>query len=358
MADDAEDKTEEPSGRKLAKAREDGKIARSGDFNSAVVLLAGIAALSFFGADFVNSCSQLMRNSFLSFSQAYDLSDQWLSHLGADTLMFTLRILLPILLVLMLAGLTVNLLQVGLIFTTKPLEIDLSKLFNWKVILSLFGKQAWVELLKGLAKMFAVGYMVYDTIAGHFGQILSSMDMDLISISNLIVAIAFEMLWKVVLLLLLIGLVDWLYQKHRTHEQLKMTKQEVKEETKNTLGDPKIIAARRRAMFKMHKKFMMRDVPKATVVITNPTFIAIAIRYRRGLDQSPVVLAKGKRLIAERIRTIAKENGIPVVENKPLARAMYDEVKIGEAIPQEFYAGVAEVLAYVFSMGQRKAAFA
>lgn len=355
MAEDSEDKTEEPSGRKLAEARDRGQMGRSMDLNSGFMMLISVAALSWFGKEFSDSSMSIMRIYFGSLSYVPEPSDQWFSFLGAQVLKQTLDLLWPILLVLLLAGLVINLLQVGLNFTTKPLEFDLGKVFSWKAVTGLFGKQAWVELLKGVAKMALVGWVAYDCIQDRYEDLLMSVDMEFQSFVWLLLDVSFEMLWKVALLLLILGIADWTYQKRKNHNELKMTKEEAKEETRNSMGDPKMVAARKQAMAKMHRQFMMKEVPKATVVITNPTFIAIAIRYDRSVDQVPVVVAKGKRLIAQKIRDLAVENGIPIVENKPLARGMFDFVQPGEPIPAEFFNGVAEILAYVFNLEQRKA---
>lgn len=355
MAEDSEDKTEEPSGRKLSEARDRGQVGRSMDLNSGFIMLISVTALSWFGKEFSDTSMSIMRIYFGSLSYVPEPTDQWFSFLGTQVLKQTLDLLWPILLMLLLAGLLINLLQVGLNFTTKPLEFDLGKVFNWKAVTGLFGAQAWVELLKGVTKMALVGWVAYDCIQDRYEDLLMSIDMEFQSFVWLLLDVSFEMLWKVALLLLVLGIADWTYQKRKNHNELKMTKEEAKEETRNSMGDPKTISARKQAMAKMHRQFMMKEVPKATVVITNPTFIAIAIRYDRSVDQVPVVVAKGKRLIAQKIRELAVENGIPIVENKPLARGMFDFVQPGEPIPAEFFNGVAEILAYVFNLEQRKA---
>ena len=357
MAEDADDKTEDPSGRKLDEAKDRGQLGQSMDLNSAVILLAGIAAIAIFGAQFTQIAEDMMREIFGNLRNVAEPTDQWFVFLSTHVLQEAFNMLWPILLVLLVAGIVVNVLQVGISFTTKPLEFDLSKLFNWKALTQIFTRQAWIELLKGLAKMFVISWVAYDCIAKRYHDILTSSDMDIQAMVRLILDISWEMLWKVVLLLLILGIADSVYNKRKTFNELKMTKQEAKDENKNTMGDPQVIMARKRAMYKMHKKFMMHEVPKATVVITNPTFIAIAIRYNRNTDQVPIVVGKGKRLIAENIRKIATEHNIPIVENKALARAMYDQVHEGQEIPQEYFTGVAEILAYVFNMDQRKAAF-
>jgi flagellar biosynthetic protein FlhB len=166
--------------------------------------------------------------------------------------------------------------------------------------------------------------------------------------NSLMIDILVQMLLMIILFLSVLGAADLIYQKRKTHNDLKMTKQEVKDEHKNQEGDPKVIAARKRMMFAMHQKFMMKELPTATVVITNPTHLAIALRYERGKDQAPLVVGKGADKLAERIKQFAREHEVPIVENKPLARAMYPAIEIGDVIPSEFFAGVAEVLAFVF----------
>lgn len=356
MAEDNDDKTEDPSGRKLEEARDQGNLGRSQDFTSGVVLLTAVACVSIFGAEFTERSKAMMREMFGSIANVPVPTERWFTFLGTHVIKEMMDMVWPMLLTLLISGLLVNFLQVGFNFTTKPFEFDLKKIFSVSALTNMFGKQAFMELLKGLAKMAAVGWVAYDSIMSRFTDLLQSTDLDLTGIVRLILDISFDMLWKVVLLLLLIGIVDWIYQKRKNWNDLKMTKQESKDEAKNANGDPQTIGARRKAMLKMRQRFMMKDVPKATVVITNPTFIAIAIRYIRGEDEVPVVIAKGKRLIAQKIRDLASEHEIPVVENKALARGMYDHVQPGEAVPNEFFTGVAEILAYVLTMDKNKVA--
>jgi flagellar biosynthesis protein FlhB len=212
----------------------------------------------------------------------------------------------------------------------------------------MFGKSAWVELFKGVIKITIVGMISYSVIKKHHEDILYMADMQIGVFCAYMIDILVEMLLKIILFLIIFGIADLIYQKRKTHNEIKMSKHEVKDEHKNSEGDPKIIAARKRAMYKLHQQFMMKEVPKATVVITNPTHLAIALRYERGVDQVPFVVGKGADKLAERIKELAIENNVPIVENKPLARAMYDVVEIGDPLPAEFFAAVAEVLAYVF----------
>lgn len=357
MAEDAEDKTEDPSSKKLEEAREKGQIGRSMDLSSAALLGAGLSALMIFGDRFVALVKHFIVHTWDSIATVKNPSDEWVARLGYESLVGMLNMIWPILTALLLIGVSVNLAQVGLNFSAKPLEFKLSKIFNIKNLTRPFSKKAWIELLKGVFKITVIGFITYKVVLSYADDIAVLNNVEFLAMVSLFWSIAVELMWKVILFLFILGAADLLYQKQSTFKELKMTKQEVKEETKNTSGDPKMQAARKRVMMKMYQQFMSKEVPKATVVITNPTYIAIAIRYERGHDNAPLVVAKGKRLQADRIRQLAYENDVPVVENKTLARGMYDFVEVGDEVPEDFYEGVAEVLAYVFTMDQKKAEF-
>ncbi len=352
MADDSDDKTEEPTGKKLQDAKDNGQIGRSMDLSSAALLLAGLSAMAIYSGDFVNNCMGIMREYFAGYA-GWEPSVANLSSLGVHLLTEMIDMLAPILAILMVTGIVVNVLQVGVNFTSKPLEPNFARLFSISNLTRLFGKDTWIELLKSVIKIVAVGFLAYKVVAGRFEEILYAPDMEIGVFAALVVDILVELLIKIIMLLLVIGVADFFYQKWKTRNDLKMSKNEVKDEAKNSQGDPKVQSARRRAMLKMHQQFMMKEVPKATVVITNPTHLAIALRYDRGKDQVPFVVAKGHDKLAEKIKQVARDHDVAVVENKPLARAMYDVVEVGEALPQEFFAGVAEVLAFVFNSRQK-----
>jgi flagellar biosynthetic protein FlhB len=204
--------------------------------------------------------------------------------------------------------------------------------------------------------MAVVGLVGYKVVASHYGTYMLLADMSLGQFCHMLFSISVEIIIKSTLVLFAIGIADLVYQKRKVHSELKMSKSEVKDEAKQSEGDPHVKGKIRSLRLQMHRNFMMKELPKATVVITNPTFIAIAIRYTQGLDTAPVVVAKGKRLIAERIRDVAKQNSIPIVEDKPLARGLFDIAEPGEQIPEEFFAAVAEILAYVYSLKGNRAA--
>ncbi len=346
MAED-EEKTEEPTSKKKNEAIKKGQIGRSMDLSSAISLSAALFGFYIFGGDFASKCQSIMREFFTAYVDWQPTIGNF-SALAIHVLYLVIGLLTPLLLLFLFVGLVGNLSQVGLHFTLDKLKPKFSNVFSLGGIKRMFGKAAWVELFKGIIKVSIVGWIAYAIIKSHSDDILYMADMQIGVFCAYILDIIVEILKKVILFLIILGIIDLIYQKRKTHNDIKMTKNEVKDEHKNSEGDPKVMAARKRAMYKMHQQFMMKEVPTATVVITNPTHLAIALRYERGKDQVPLVIAKGADKIAERIKLLAIENEVPIVENKPLARAMYDVVEPGDPLPAEFFAAVAEVLATVF----------
>lgn len=348
MADDS-DKTEEPTEKRKREARKKGQVAKSQDLNSGAVLFFALLALVFFGEHMGDELKLFMVQTFLQIS-TFDLNITNLVQFGYKAVFAVAWAIYPILIVLVIAGVLINVLQTGFLVSTYNLQPKFSKIFKMEGIKKLFSPTSLVELVKNMAKMLIVVWIGYDVIMSRYSEILGLVEKEIGSFLALLLSISFEISIKVALLLLLLGILDFIYQKRKTYNSMKMTKEEVKDERKQSEGDPEVKKKIRQTMMEMYQKMMMQEVPKATVVITNPTFIAIAIGYKRGVDSVPKVLAKGKRLTAERIRDIARENEIPIVEDKPLARAMYDIIEPGDALPEEFFNAVAEVLAYVYSM--------
>jgi flagellar biosynthetic protein FlhB len=354
MAEDKDDKTEDPTAKRKGEAKKKGQIAQSQDMSSAIMLLAGIVALMIYGGRMMDHIQILMLDSFRMIP-TFQYSEDNLLHLLNEVVQKFVMTIYPILLLLLIVGVTGQIFQKGASFYWERLQPKFDKVFNPASVFGqlkkiFFSKDTMVMMLKNIAKMLAIGWVAYDVLKGEFENMLYLVARDLMQMIGLILEIALEIAIKVAVLLLVLGILDFIYQKRKTFNDLKMSKQEVKDEQRMMMGDPKVIAQRKQAMYKMYQQFMMQKVPEATVVITNPTFIAIAIRYNRGEDEVPMVVAKGKRKTAERIRDLATESDIPIVENKALARAMYDEVEPGDGIPAEFFNSVAEVLAYVFSM--------
>jgi flagellar biosynthetic protein FlhB len=257
---------------------------------------------------------------------------------------------------IMIIGTVANLVQVGFRFTLQPLAPKMEKLNLLTGAKRLLSLRSIVEMVKDIAKLLLIGAIAFFTIKGEFGKFIGLWDVSPGALWVFLLSVSFDIVLRVSLVLLVISIIDFFYQRYEYEKQLKMTKQEVKEERKQMDGDPQIKSRVRSLQREMARRRMMQEVPKATVVVTNPTYIAIAIRYEPDAMQTPKVVAKGKRLMAEQIKKKALELSIPIVEDKPLARAMYDKVEPGDDIPMEFFAAVAEVLAYVYRLKKKEAA--
>lgn len=351
--EDGTEKSEEPTSKRKGEAKRKGQVAQSQDFGNGIMLAAGFIALWILGDDLWHAI-QLHFVQSIKLASTFEYTEQYMLILMQNQLRWMARNLLPLMLTFLIVGMTTAILQKGFGWYWEKLKPDFGKVFSPKKLASglkkiFFSKQTLFNLGKNLLKMIAISIVIYWVLSDRFEELLFLIDHDFMQICLIILSIAAEIAWKVILLLILIGIIDFIYQKRKLHSELKMTKQEVKDENKQVMGDPKVLAKRKQMLMQMYQSNMMKQVPEATVVITNPTFIAIALRYRQGEDNVPLVLGKGKRKVAEKIRNIAEEHNIPVVQNKPLARAMYDQIDVGDTIPAEFYNSVAEILAFVIS---------
>ena len=258
-----------------------------------------------------------------------------------------LRLAAPFLAAGFVFAIVISIVQVGWQVSTKPLEPKLDKFNPVNGFKRIFSKDSLFNLLMSILKIVLVFYVAYTCIKGHNLFILYEIPLN--QAISLIGDIIIDTGLRISLCYLVVGLADYIYQRHRFNEDMKMTKQEVKDEYKNTEGDPQIKGQQRQRMREASQRRMMQDVPKADVVITNPTHIAVAIRYDAEIENAPTVVAKGEDYLAAKIKETAKENGVEIMENKPLARALYATVEVGEQIPPELYQAVAEILALVYS---------
>jgi flagellar biosynthetic protein FlhB len=355
MSAEDDGKTEDPTGKKVDEARNKGMVGRSMDFNSAVVLMAGTLLIGMFSDRLVLGMEHAMIESFSAIGNFEEIPGM-LQDLGRQGLIGILLMLMPVVLGITVVSVTTNIAQGGFLWSWEPIGPNFGKVFSLGGLKKIFSPSSFVEIIKGMAKMTVIGVIAYYVIAKHYEEYLALADMSLTQFCSLLFSVSMEVVIKSTMILLILGVADLVYQKRKLKNELKMSKTEVKDEAKQSEGDPHVKGKIRGLRLQMHKNFMMKELPKATVVITNPTFIAIAIRYTQGMDPAPVVVAKGKRLIAERIRDEARKHDIPIVEDKPLARGLYDIVQPGEEIPEEFFAAVAEILAYVYSLKGTRAA--
>ena len=341
------EKTEEPTAKKRADARKKGQVGRSQELNTAFVLLVGFFTLKLLWDSIYLSIASYTTYVFTNLNQSVDTEN--IIHIFIGIIVVLAKTAFPIMFAIMLIGLAINFFQVGLTFNTESIEFKLDKLNPINGFGRIFSKRSLVELAKSFFKILVIGFFLYRFIHEQILAMPQFMFFDLTTSLALVAEIIFQMAFIVIGVIMIMALMDYGYQKWQTTQDLKMTKQEVKDEMKQSEGDPQIKGKIRQKQRQMAMARMMKEVPKADVIVTNPTHYAIALSYQQGMS-APLVVAKGQDLVAQRIKEIAREARVPIIENKPLARAIYAAVQIGDAIPQELYQAVAEVLAYVYRL--------
>ncbi len=352
MAEDMGDKTEAPTPRRLEEAREKGQVAKSMDLSAAVGLLAGLIALNSYGSLITEKFIDMFQWSLavdLSVTNANDL----LEESRIVVIRNTLAILGPIFVVLFVCSLVVNVLQVGFILTGKPLTPSFEKISPISGFKRIFSSRSLVKTILSLAKIGIIGLVAGQTITEQMDTIVSLSGLDFIKIMAAGGSMTFTLGVRICLILLVLALIDYAYQKFKHHEDLKMSKEEVKEEMKRMEGDPYMRQRRRSVARQLASQRMAQAVPKADVIITNPTELALALKYDPENMPAPKLVAKGSGYMAQRIRRIALDAGVPIVERKPLARALFKSCEVGDYIPPDMYKAVAEVLAYVFELNEK-----
>ncbi len=350
MADgETGEKTEAGTGKQREKAREEGTVAKSQEVSSAILLLVGMTILVAGGAHFSRVLGE---NASYLFSQAHILapSNQFgIRELMSNNMQVIGIALAPLLTGVLIASIAANVMQVGFKITPKSLEFKGSKLNPIAGMKKFFQATVYFDLGKNLIKIGLISVLAYYTIKGVMDQVVSMPLLSLPAVVSFAKVIFIKLMAKLLFLMAVIAVFDWFWQKHRYEDNIKMTKHEVKQESKDVEGDPQIKARIRNMQFEMSRKRMLADVPTADAVITNPTHFAVAIKYIAG-QAAPIVVAKGQDNIAQIIKKIARKHRVPVIENKPLARGLYAQVEIGNPIPESLFQAVAEVLAYVYRL--------
>jgi len=349
---DLQEKTEQATPRKRSEARKKGQVGKSREIPSVAVLLAGLSTLYLFGAYMYNHIKSVMQDTF-SMIAAPNLNLAEFLAFGNIVIERLIVVVLPVMIAVFVTALLSNVLQIGWLLSWESVTPKLSKISPIKGIQKLFSKQTLMELFKSLAKLALVGVIAYVTIKGEMDRLPSLADMEVQGILLYILKIVFKIFIRVSMAMIFLASLDFWFQKWQYEQQLKMTKQEVKEEFKRTEGDPLIKSRIKRIQYEIAKRRMMQEVPKADVVVTNPVHLAIALQYDTAEMGAPTVLAKGAGEVAERIKTLAREHHIPIVENRELAQNLYKMVEIGNEIPSILYHAVAEVLAYVYQLKKK-----
>jgi len=343
------EKSQDPTSHRRDQAREEGQVVHSQDLAAAVLLLVALVILLNMGSGLVNF--------FFGMGSEHWGGEAWMQLDGQSfnvhwwrILGLLARVFLPILGLFFLTGILVHLFQVGILFLPNKLIPDFSRLDPIQGFWRLFSLQSAVTVLLGMFKIGVVGSVAYFAFRAQQEEILALAGRDVPEIARFL---AETLLWiciKVAAALVILALLDYLYQYWRNEQSLKMTPEEVREEMKNLNGDPQMIARRRQVQRQLAQNRLKSAVPRADVVITNPTELAIAVHYDPQTMQAPVVVAKGAGVMAQRIRKLALEAGIPIVEKKPLAQLLFKEVELNHPIPDKMYSAVAEVLAYVYQL--------
>jgi len=344
-----QEKTERATPKKREDARKKGQVAKSREASSVAVLLAGLVFFWFGSSGMVEQMMALTR-WLLVRSARFNLDSSNILSLSTDLVYRILVLILPLFLAGLFMGLLVNYLQVGFVLSAESVQPKFSKIDPIQGFTRLFSLKSLVELVKSVFKIFIVGFVVYLVIRGEVERFVLLVDQSAGGILLYIGGVAFKIVLSVCLVLIALALFDYVYQKWEFEKDLRMTKQEVKDESKQSEGDPLIKARIRRLQRDAARKRMMANVPKADVVITNPTHLAVALVYDQARMSAPKVVAKGAGFIAEHIRDIARKNNVSIVNNKPLAQVLYKKVDVDEMIPANLYRAVAEVLAFVYGI--------
>jgi len=350
MAETGQEKTEQATGKKLSESRERGSVAKSVEISSLAVFTAGLLSIFLMQKHISKGFSELSIKIFSDLN-SFTLTKDSVQGYAIKGILFYFYTLGPIFAIVFIAALAANYGQIGFKITPKSLAPKLSKfnpLSNLKNIF--FSTRSIFELSKSILKFLVIGYFTYSVLEGIVFQSLGLVDFSVEEIVNFMMDAGFTLLWKIVLVYALLAGIDFAYQKFKFKKDMMMTKQEVKEENRETEGDPHVKGKIRSIQIATARQRMMKEVPKADVVITNPTHFAIALKYEAGRDNAPKVIAKGVDELAQRIKKVAAENNIPLHEDRQLARALYKACDIGDEIPHNLFQAVAQILAYIFKL--------
>lgn len=350
---EGQEKSELATSKRLKDARDKGQVSKSQDVTTAAMMLIGGIAVFVFGGFIMENFQGFMSTIFSNIT-LYEITDANITHYSTYMLKYIASLILPLILLIFTIALISEVSQVGFHVASKKFTEGL----RWKQIFNpfsgikriFFSSNSLFELFKSLAKIGILSVIVFLTLRGKDDEIVGLMERPFSDIGSYMVSISFELVWKVASVYIFIAIIDYFYQKWKYAEDMKMTKQEVRDENKQMEGDPLIKSRLRSLMRGRLRRLMLDNVKKADVVITNPTHFAVAIKYEQGKMTAPIVIAKGADFIAAKIRNIAQENDIPIFEEPPLARALYFNVEINDEIPENLFKAVAQVLAYIYNL--------
>lgn len=349
MAEESgQERTETATGKRRQDFREKGQVAQSKEVATAGLFVLSLLLWSFYARKFWEQLELIYHDALIRLAD-FDVTAPQVVALAWDIGAIMANLLWPIFLVSLIVGFFASFLQVGPLWSTKVFKPDLNKFNPIKGMAKFVSKRSAVELVKSLSKIALIAYVAYLTVANEFESALYLSLLELDQTMVFLAKLAFLVMAKTCVIMIALAVIDFSFSRYEMEQKMKMTKQEIKEEFKETEGDP-LLKSRVRAMQQeMARKRMMAEVPKADVIITNPTHLSIAISYQRESMDAPQIVAKGADHLAFRIREIGREHKIPIIENKPLARTLYKQ-EVGEQIPEELFTAVAEILAYVYRL--------
>lgn len=349
------EKTEEPTAKKLDEARKDGQTAKSKDLVTAISLLALFVLCKVYIGALGNNLMGTFSEYYGMFEKVPTDAHEGMTHTMTSSIMQSVMMdivwfIFPVLIVALAIAILGNVLQQKWKVTTKPLKPTLSKISPLSGFKRMFSSRQLMELLKSIAMFAIIGIVVYQTVMDKIPLLYEMYDRTLMDVVSVTGETVIDLGIKISAIFLIVGFVDLIFQRRKFKSDMMMTKQEIKEEFKNTEGDPQIKGQIRRKMQEASRRRMMQALPEADVVITNPTHFAVALKYEPNEGKAPVVIAKGADYLAQQIKEKAREYDIAIVENKPLARVLYNNIDVGAEIPSELYQAVAEVLAFVYAL--------
>jgi flagellar biosynthetic protein FlhB len=349
----AEEKTEKATPKKRQDTRKKGQVAKSTDVNTAIILLLVFLFLWLFGRMLGGTLLNLLKHTFQTYI-LIDITEANFSSVFLELILEAAVVLLPIMLIALIAGVAASYMQVGVLFAPEAIKMKLSKLDPIKGAKRIFSIRALVELVKSLLKIGLAGLVVFVIIWHSLEEVMLLSQKSVADGFYIIAQLVVILGLSVAILLLILSIPDYLYQKYDHEKQIKMSKKDIKDEHKNMEGDPRIKSKRKQKQMEMAMQRMMQEVPKADVVITNPTHFAVVLRYDEEKADAPFVVAKGVDFVAQKIKGIAADYQVVTVENKPLARALYAQADIGDQVPEDLFKAVAEVLAYVYRLKNKQ----
>ena len=352
MPEDKSKKTEKPSAKRRQEARKKGQVAKSTEVNTVAVLMAALFVIYFTSGTIYQQLAGIMASSFAEAGQVA-LGDPDFHEILTSKGRQVMIVVAPIMLAVFAAGLLANFFQVGMIISGDSITPKLSRLSPMKGFSRIFSLQSLMTLFKSLAKMIIISSTAFFVVKGETGTILGLGQANPEQIGLFALRTAFKIFLLTCWVMVVLAMLDLAFQRWQSERDLKMSREEVKEETRQTEGDPHVRARIRAIQRDLARKRMMSAVPEADVVVTNPIHLAVALKYDYLQADAPQVTAKGQGLIAEQIKKFAAENDVPIIENQPLARGLYQSVEVGEIIPAEFYQAVADVLAFVYQANER-----